>query len=94
MVALTVTAGFLGALVVWGLQIFFWLKTGIWAPAALLNFVVPPELEWRGIQKLIEWVFGFNMGFLSILVGTLFGGIFAALEIDDRLQKLNEWVGW
>ena len=71
-------------------QVFQWLKTGQWYPvtlsAALEYLKFPyPDLEWRGVQKILDFLLDFPIGLVSFIFAMF---IFAAvLAMLDDLQR-------
>jgi len=70
-------------------QVFQWLKTGEWYPVPVSkildwNQLRYPDLEWRGLQKIVDYLFGLPLSFVSFIAAV---GIFATvLAIIDHVQ--------
>jgi ABC-type sulfate transport system permease component len=82
-------SAFIGAaFLTFGSDCFIWLKTGIWASTTVwgaLGWLVAgnyPNVEWRGLQKMIDWFL-----FLPLSLPTLVIGIYMT---GTALRSLGE----
>ena len=83
-----VIAGTLFTLIgVIGYQVLGWLKTGIWTkfPVSRLLGSADPMMDWKGLQKIVEFALSLHVGFLIVLIGWIVGwGLYSVLEAMTR----------
>lgn len=82
----------LAALVVWGYQGYLWLRYGEWVPKSWTLYELPVfQIDWIGLQIIINWIADWNIGVLILLVGALLYLLFRpnrvlSLENIERLE--------
>lgn len=68
----------LGAFIVWGYQIYDFLRNGVWEkfPASRLLGVpsydwFQTSTEWLGVQRILDWLIEWNLGLWLAVIGML-----------------------
>jgi hypothetical protein len=60
---------FLAAFACWVLQVYAWLKEGVWTPVPVGAFINFGASGWVGVDKIILWLLEFNVGIPLFFVG-------------------------
>jgi hypothetical protein len=69
-----------------GYQVLDWLKTGVWTEFPISRIAGPVgALEWKGLQKIIEFLFSLHIGFLIVIVGWFLG--WALFSFFERISR-------
>ena len=51
-------------------QLYTWLKHGYWQPYPIAYFIEPPELSWRGVEKIVVLAMKFPSAIALIVLGS------------------------
>lgn len=89
-VGVVVAATLLALVILIGGQVLGWLKSGVWMEFPISRGIgltghEPPITDWKGLQKIIDFVLSAHVGFLVALTGWLAGwGLYSFLERMTR----------
>ncbi|HTJ65029.1 MAG TPA: hypothetical protein VL899_14590 [Alphaproteobacteria bacterium] len=86
-------AGFLSAVGIFGYQILFWLKYGIWHPVPLSVVwqaagLPLPTVSWSGVQKIFNWMFDLTASLGGIGVALI------AVQTYSSFRNLATELEW
>lgn len=80
-------AGFLGAILALGYQIYQWLKTGVWIELPFyvmfdwleIDLSVIGNMEWQGVKKILKWLLELPLSLMSFVIGSSLAYLFAVI---------------
>ena len=83
--------------VVLAFQVVVWLKKGYWTPVSGEHFfeffgIHSVNLEWRGLEKVLQLFFEIHIGFTFIAIALLLGFVLGAMEPERH--NVNQETGY
>lgn len=75
-------------------QFLVWLKSGYWTPVSGKHFfeflgIGSPDLEWRGLEKILQFFYEIHIGFTFVMVALLLGVVLDAVETENHDENQN-----
>jgi hypothetical protein len=85
--------GALGAMGVWGYQVTQWLLKGEMPPVTWLSIGgAIPQMEWLGVQKVMNWFANQNVGAICLVAGLFIAGLLLSAQnnAEFNVRKIRK----